>query len=142
MSVINLNQISKIVLKKTQKTNDLKVIEKATFKQWFLNLFRKDKAKTKYVRNTLWLIHAEYTPLEKFLETFETNYGNEFKYNSTTEIFFEKPRVVLWYSNYNHGKEVRYFNTDKEAKEYYSKLREYVKQFDIPFIDFYAENKV
>ena len=64
MSIINLNQISKIVLKKTEKTDEFKVVEEPTFKQWFLNLFRKDKAKTKYVRNTLWLLHAEYTPLE------------------------------------------------------------------------------
>lgn len=142
MSIINLNQISKIVLKKTQKTDEFKVVEEPTFKQWFLNLFRKDKAKTKYVRNTLWLLDAEYTPLEEFLKTFEENYGDSFRYNPVTEKFFEKPRVVLWYSDYNHGKEVRYFDTDKEAKEYYSKLREYVKQFDIPFIDFYAENKV
>jgi len=132
MSIINLNQISKIVLKKTQKTDEFKVVEEPTFKQWFLNLFRKDKAKTKYVRNTLWLLDAEYTPLEEFLKTFEENYGDSFRYNPVTEKFFEKPRVVLWYSDYNHGKEVRYFDTDKEAKEYYSKLREYVKQFDIP----------
>ena len=139
MKIINLNQSNKIVLKKTEKTNDFKVIEKATFTQWFLNLFRKDKVKTKYVKNTLWLIHAEYTPLEKFLETFETNYGNEFKYNSTTEIFFEKPRVILWYSDYNHRREVRYFNTDKEAKEYFDKLITYAKQHDVPFINLYSE---
>ena len=140
MNIINLNQICKIVLKKTQKADELKVIEIATFKQWLLNLFRKNKVKTKYVKNTWWLLHAEYTPLEKFLETFEDNYGNEFKYNSTTEMFFEKPRIVLWYSD--NGKEVRYFNTDKEAKEYFAKLREYAKQLDVPFIDFYAENNV
>lgn len=141
MNIINLNQICKIVLVKTKKTDEFKVVEKPTFKQWFLNLFRKDKTKTKYVRNTLWLLHAEYTPLEEFLKTLEENYGDRFRYNPVTEMFFERPCVVLWYSDYNHGKQVRYFNSDKEAKEYYSKLREYAKQFDIPFIDFYAENK-
>ncbi len=139
MNIINLNQVNKIVLKKTEKTKEFKVVEKATFKQWFLNLFRKNKVKSKYVRNTLWLLHAEYTPLEEFLKTFETNYGDSFRYNSTTEIFFEKPRVVLWYSDYNRGKEVRYFNTDKEAKEYFNKLVAYAKQNDVPFINFYSE---
>ena len=142
MNVINLNQICKIVLKKTEKTNEFKVVEIPTFKQWFLNLFRKKKKKTKYVRNTLWLRHADYTPIEEFFKTFEENYGDRFRYNPVTEMFFERPRVTLWYSDYNNGKEVRYFDTDEEAKEYYSKLREYAKQFDIPFIDFYAENKV
>ena len=139
MNIINLNQICKVVLKKTEKTDEFKIVESPTIKQWFLNLFRKDKVKTKYVKNTWWLIHAEYTPLEKFLETFETEYGNEFKYNSTTEIFFEKPRVILWYSDYNHGREVRYFNTDKEAKEYFDKLITYAKQHDVPFINLYTE---
>lgn len=140
MSIINLNQICKIVLKKTEKTNEFKVVEKPTFKQWFFNLFRKDKAKTKYVKVTFsWSRYSECTPIEEFLKTFEEEYGDRFRYNPVTEKFFEKPRVVLWYSDYSHGKEVRYFNSDKEAKEYYTKLREYAKQFDIPFIDFYSE---
>jgi hypothetical protein len=140
MSIINLNQICKIVLKKTEKTNEFKVVEKPTFKQWFLNLFRKDKAKTKYVKDTFsWSRYGECTPIEEFLKTFEEKYGDRFRYNPATEMFFERPRVVLWYSDYNHGKQVRYFNSDKEAKEYYTKLREYAKQFDIPFIDFYSE---
>ena len=48
-------------------------------------------------------------------------------------------RLILCYSDYNHGNEVRYFNSDKEAKEYYSKLREYAKQHDVPFINLYTE---
>lgn len=141
MNIINLNQICKIVLTKTEKTDKFKVVEKPTFKQWFLNLFRKDKAKTKYVRTTLWLMHVEYIPIEEFFKTFEEEYGDRFRYNPVTEMFFERPRVVLWYSDYDNGKEVRYFDSDKEAKEYYSNLRKYAKQFDIPFIDFQAENK-
>ena len=140
MSVINLNQICKIVLKKTEKTDEFKVVEKPTFKQWFLNLFRKNKAKTKYVRNTLWLIHADYTPIEEFFKTFDKNYGDRFRYNSATETFFEKPRVILWYSDYNHGKEVRYFDTDEEAKEYFNKLIVYAKQNDVPLLNLYSES--
>lgn len=139
MKIINLNQINKIVLKKTKKTNEFKVVEKATFKQWFFNLFRKNKVKSKYVKNTWWILHPEYTPIEEFLETFEDNYGKEFKYNSTTEMFFEKPRVVLWYSDYNHGREIRYFESNKEAEDYFNKLVAYAKQLDIPFINFYSE---
>lgn len=142
MSIINLNQISKIVLTKTEKTDEFKIVEKATFKQRFLNLFHKDKTKTKYVKNTLWSRYGDCTPIEEFFKTFEEEYGDRFRYNPVTEMFFERPHVVLWYSDYNHGKEVRYFNSDKEAKEYFSKLREYAKQFDIPFIDFHAENKI
>lgn len=140
MSIINLNQICKIVLKKTEKTNEFKVVEKPTFKQWFLNLFRKDKAKTKYVKDTFsWSRYGECTPIEEFLKTFEEEYGDRFRYNPTTEIFFERPCVVLWYSDYNHGNEVRYFNSDKEAKEYFDKLIAYAKQYDVPFINFYSE---
>ena len=138
MNIINLNQISKIVLKKTEKTDELKIVERPTFKQWFLNLFRKDKVKTKYVRNTLRFLRAEYTPLEEFLKTFETNYG-DIRYNSSIEIFFKKPRVVLWYSDYNRGKEVRYFESNKEAEDYFNKLVAYAKQLDIPFINFYSQ---
>lgn len=139
MNIINLNQVNKIVLKKREKTDEFKVVERPTFKQWFLNLFRKDKVKTKYVRNTLWLLHAEYTPLEEFLKTFEENYGDRFRYNPVAEIFAEKPCVVLWYSDYNHGKEVRYFDSNKEAEDYFNKLVAYAKQLDVPFINFYSE---
>lgn len=135
MDIINLNQISKIVLINTRKASHLYVVEKTTFKQWFLNLFRKDKVKTKCVANSLWLLHAEYTPLEEFLKEFEDIYGNEYRYNSSTETFFEKPHIVLWYSN-DTSKETRYFDTEKDAKEAFDKLRAYAKQFDIPFIDF------
>ena len=138
MNIINLNQICKIVLKKTEKTDEFKIVELPTVKQWFLNLFRKDKVKTKYVDDG-W---RNYTPIEEFFKTFEENYGDRFRYNPVTEMFFEKPRVVLWFSDYKHGKAVRYFNSDKEAKEYFNKLITYAKQFDIPFINFYVENKL
>lgn len=139
INIINLNQICKIVLKKTEKTDEFKIVEKATFKQWFLNLFHKDKTKTKYVKNTLWSRYCDCTPIEEFFKTFEEEYGDRFRYNPVTEMFFERPRVILCYSDYNHGNEVRYFNSDKEAKEYYSKLREYAKQHDVPFINLYTE---
>ena len=142
MSIINLNQICKIVLKKTETTDEFKIVEKATFRQWFLNLFRKHKTKTKYVKNTLWSRYGDCTPIEEFFKTFEEEYGDKFRYNPVTEMFFEKPCVVLWYCDYNHGRAVRYFNSDKEAKEYFNKLIVYAKQFDIPFIDFYVENKI
>lgn len=143
MNIINLNQISKVVLKKTEKTDEFKIVELPTIKQWFLNLFRKDKVKTKYVKDSFsWSRYGDYIPIEEFFKTFEEEYGDRFRYNPATEMFFERPHVILWYSDYRHGKEVRYFNSDKEAKDYYSKLREYAKQFDIPFIDFHAENKI
>ena len=135
MNIVNLNQICKIVLVKKEKTNDYEWVENSeNFFEWFKNLFRKNKVKKRYIKH--WFGHKYYTS-EEFLKE-KTNYS----ISVTSGIIYEKPRVVLWHSDYNHGKEVRYFDTDKEAKEYYSKLREYVKQFDIPFIDFYAENKV
>ena len=135
MNIINLNQICKIVLKKTEKSDKFKIKELPTVKQWFLNLFRKDKAKTKYVYDG-W---REYIPIEEFFKTFEEDYGDRFRYNPVTEMFFERPCVVLWYSDYNHGKQVRYFNSDKEAKEYFDKLVAYAKQHDVPFINFYSQ---
>ncbi len=136
MNIINLNQICKIVLKKTEKSDEFKVVEKPTFKQWFLNLFRKDKAKTKYVYDDGW---RDYTPIEEFFQTFEENYGDKFRYNPITEMFFEKPCVVLWYADYNHGRAVRYFNSDKEAEECFKKLVTFAKENNVPFTNLYSE---
>ena len=139
MNIINLNQIAKIVyVKLSRADDDLKVIERATPLQWFLNLFRKNKIKNKWVRKCRWPRTDE--PIDKFLETFEKEYGDRYKYSSTSNIFYEKPHIVLWYSDYNHGNEIRYFETDKEANDYFLKLRAYIKQLEVPFINFYTDN--
>lgn len=132
MNIINLNNISKIVFVKKQKTSDYEWVETTeNFSERFKNLFRKNKIKKRYIK--YWFNNIHYT-LEEFLEK-----TKHYSINKTSGIIYKKPHVVLWYSDYSHGKETRYFESDNEAKEYYSKLREYAKQFDIPFIDFYAE---
>ena len=133
MNIINLNQICKIVLVKKEVTSDYEWVESSeNFFEWFKNLFRKNKVKKRYIKH--WLGHQYYTS-EEFLKEF----GHRYAISVTSGIIFEKPCVVLWYSDYNHGKQVRYFDSNKEAEDYFNKLVAYSKQFDIPFINFYSE---
>ena len=132
MNIVNLNQICKIVLVKKEKTNDYEWVENSeNFFEWFKNLFRKKKKKKRYIKH--WFGHKYYTS-EEFLKE-KTNYS----ISVTSGIIYEKPRVVLWYSDYNQGKEVRYFDSNKEAEDYFNKLVAYAKQVDVPFINFYSE---
>jgi hypothetical protein len=104
--------------------------------QWFLNLFRKNKIKKRmffykwgYPDN----IH-KMEEMESFLQA-----NQEYEYKPYLDVFYEKAHVVIWYSDYNHGNEIRYFDTDKEAKEFFDKIIAYAKQTNVPFLNFYAE---
>ena len=133
MNIVNLNQVCKIVLVKKEKTNDYIWVEiSENFFEWFKNLFRKNKVKKRYIKPD-WYAHKYYTS-EEFLKE-KTNYT----ISVTSNIIYEKPHVVLRYSDYNRGKEVRYFDSNKEAEDYFNKLVAYAKQLDIPFINFYSE---
>lgn len=133
MNIINLNQISKIVLVKKEKTSDYEWVEiSENFFEWFKNLFRKNKVKKRYIKHD-WYARKYYTS-EEFLKE-KTHYS----ISVTSGIIYEKPHVVLWYSDYNRGKEVRYFESNKEAEDYFNKLVAYAKQLDIPFINFYSQ---
>ena len=133
MNIVNLNQVCKIVLVKKEKTNDYIWVEiSENFFEWFKNLFRKNKVKKRYIKPD-WYAHKYYTS-EEFLKE-KTNYT----ISVTSNIIYEKPHVVLRYSDYNRGKEVRYFDSNKEAEDYFNKLVTYAKQLDIPFINFYSE---
>lgn len=133
MNIVNLNQVCKIVLVKKEKTNDYIWVEiSENFFEWFKNLFRKNKVKKRYIKHD-WYAHKYYTS-EEFLKE-KTNYT----ISATSNIIYEKPHVVLWYSDYNRGKEVRYFDSNKEAEDYFNKLVAYAKQLDIPFINFYSQ---
>lgn len=133
MNIVNLNQVCKIVLVKKEKTNDYIWVEiSENFFEWFKNLFRKNKVKKRYIKPD-WYAHKYYTS-EEFLKE-KTHYS----ISATSGIIYEKPHVVLWYSDYNRGKEVRYFDSNKEAEDYFNKLVAYAKQLDIPFINFYSQ---
>ena len=133
MNIVNLNQVCKIVLVKKEKTNDYIWVEiNENFFEWFKNLFRKNKVKKRYIKHD-WYAHKYYTS-EEFLKE-KTNYA----ISATSGIIYEKPHVVLRYSDYNRGKEVRYFESNKEAEDYFNKLVAYAKQLDVPFINFYSE---
>ena len=133
MNIVNLNQVCKIVLVKKEKTNDYIWVEiSENFFEWFKNLFRKNKVKKRYIKPD-WYAHKYYTS-EEFLKE-KTNYA----ISATSGIIYEKPHVVLRYSDYNRGKEVRYFDSNKEAEDYFNKLVAYAKQLDIPFINFYSQ---
>ena len=133
MNIVNLNQVCKIVLVKKEKTNDYIWVEiNENIFEWFKNLFRKNKVKKRYIKRD-WYAHKYYTS-EEFLKE-KTHYS----ISATSGIIYEKPHVVLRYSDYNRGKEVRYFESNKEAEDYFNKLVAYAKQLDIPFINFYSQ---
>lgn len=133
MNRINLNKVCKITFVKKQKTNHYEWVESSeNFFEWFKNLFRKNKVKKRYIKH--WFGHKYYTS-EEFLKEF----GHHYAISVTSDIIYQKSHVVLWYSDYKHGNEIRYFDTNKEAENYFNKLLAYAKQFDIPFIDFYSE---
>lgn len=137
MNIVNLNQICKIVYVERKQSDDVNVVEEAAnVTQWFKNLFRKNKVKTNYFVY-IWEYPAERHPMDEldgFLEEHDS-----YVYSDIVNRFYEKAHVVLWYSDYKHGKEVRYFDTDREAKEYFNKLVAYAKQNGVPFINFYSE---
>lgn len=133
-SIINLNNICKIVLKKKEKSYDFEWVTTQTFSQWFMNLFRKDKLTTSYVRHYPTRDYYISTDIEKDLLG-EEWFNKKYEYNSATKIFFEKPHVVLWYSDFNHSYEIRYFESNKEATDYFNKLNDYTQKQNVPFIN-------
>ena len=136
-SIINLNNICKIVLRKKEKTDDFKWVTRQTFSQWFMNLFRKDKLTTSYVRHYPTCDYYIATDIEKDLLG-EEWFNKKYEYNSATKIFFEKPHVALWYSDFNHSYEIRYFESNKEATDYFNKLNDYAQKQNVPFINMHA----
>lgn len=133
-SIINLNNICKIVLKKKEKSYDFEWVTTQTFSQWFMNLFRKDKLTTSYVRHYPTRDYYISTDIEKDLLG-EEWFNQKYEYNSATKMFFEKPHVVLWYSDFNHSYEIRYFESNKEATDYFNKLNDYAQKQNVPFIN-------
>ena len=137
-SIINLNYICKIVLKKKEKSYDFEWVTTQTFSQWFMNLFRKDKLTTSYVKHYPTRDYYIATDIEKDLLG-EEWFNQKYEYNSATKMFFEKPHVVLWYSDFNHSYEIRYFESYKEATDYFNKLNDYAQKQNVPFINMDAE---
>ena len=133
-SIINLNNICKIVLKKKEKSYDFEWVTTQTFSQWFMNLFRKDKLTTSYVKHYPTRDYYIATDIEKDLLG-EEWFNQKYEYNSATKMFFEKPHVVLWYSVFNHSYEIRYFESNKEATDYFNKLNDYAQKQNVPFIN-------
>ena len=133
-NIINLNNICKIVLRKKEKTDDFKWVTRQTFSQWFMNLFRKDKLTTSYVKFRLKGDCYIVTDIEKDLLG-EEWFNKKYEYNSATKIFFKKPHVALWYSDFNHSYEIRYFESNKEATDYFNKLNDYAQKQNVPFIN-------
>lgn len=132
--MINMNQICKIVLVKERKTDDYKWVETQTSSQWFKNLFRKNKIKDRYV--------TDYLEIEKYTEEDLERFNDEhyeYRYSPSSQNFYEKSHVTLFYADANYSSQRRYFDTNKEAKAYFDKLVTFAKQNDVPFLNFYSE---
>ena len=135
MDIINLNQVSKIILTKKHVTKNIEVHEHPeSFLQWFKNFFRKNKVKKKYFKYK-WTYPEDFFTLEEvndFLEKYKA-----YTFNPTIEKFYQKASVTLYYSE--NRMETRYFESDKEASAYFDKLVEYAKENNVPFINFYSQ---
>ncbi len=129
--ITNLNQVCKIVLVNKRKNDVFQW--KYTISELFHNLFKKKKVKPSSIR----YIFDYYDNVESLIK--ENWFKKCYEYDNITRTFYEKAHVTLWYSDYSHGKETRYFETDKEAKNYFNKLVTYAKQNDVPFINVYAD---
>ena len=134
MEIVNLNCIRKICLVKKQKTNAYKWIETVTFYQWFKNLFRKknNKLKNRYVR----YYHNGYYYTKSEIKNIFNKDNEQYEYNENLDIFFKKAHVILKYSDSKASTEVRYFNSNKEAEEFFKKLQVFAHENNIPFINF------
>ena len=139
MEIVNLNCIRKICFVKKRKTNAYQWIETVTFSQWFKNLFRgKDnKLKNRYVS---YYLNGYYHTKSEVKDILNDD-NKKYEYNENLDIFFEKAHVVLKYSDSNTYPEVRYFNSNKEAEEFFKKLQVFAHDNNIPFINFEIENE-
>lgn len=129
--ITNLNQVCKIVLVNKRKNDVFQW--RYTISEVFHNLFKKKKVKPSSIK----YIIDYYDNVESLIK--ENWFKKQYEYDNVTRTFYEKAHVTLLYSDYSHGKETRYFETDKEAKDYFNKLVTYAKQNNIPFINFYAD---
>ena len=134
MELVNLNCIRKICFVKKHKTNVYKWIETVTFSQWFKNLFRRkeNKLKNRYVR----YYHNGYYYTKSEIKNIFNKDNEQYEYNENLDIFFKKAHVILHYSDSNASTEVRYFNSNKEAEEFFKKLQVFAHENNIPFINF------
>ena len=134
MEIVNLNCIRKICFVKKHKTNVYKWIETVTFSQWFKNLFRRkeNKLKNRYVR----YYHNGYYYTKSEIKNIFNKDNEQYEYNENLDIFFKKAHVILHYSDSNASTEVRYFNSNKEAEEFFKKLQVFAHENNLPFINF------
>ena len=130
MEIVNLNRVRKINLVKKRKTDDY-VWRKITWFEKFLNKFRKEKLRQRYIADT-WFGHETYNSADEFNE----KCGDKYWCYLIGEQIYEKPHINIWFG-YDDW-ETRYFDSDKEAKDFFIKLKTYVKENNIPFIDFYS----
>ena len=133
MEIVNLNCIRKISLVKKQRTIDFKWIESVTFSQWFKNLFRRkeNKLKNRYFIYQM----CDFYPESEINNVFNKDNVN-YEYDENLDMFFKKAHVILKYSDRKALPEVRYFNSDEEAEEFFKKLQVFAHENNIPFINF------
>lgn len=133
MEIVNLNCIRKISLVKKQRTIDFKWIESVTFSQWFKNLFRRkeNKLKNRYFIYQMCVFYPE-SEINNVFNKDNVNY----EYDENSDMFFKKAHVILRYSDEESLPEVRYFNSNKEAEEFFKKLQVFAHENNIPFINF------
>lgn len=134
MELVNLNCIRKICFVKKQKTDVYEWFETVTFSQWFKNLFRRkeNKLKNTYIRTYL---NDYYYTKSEIKELFSKD-NAKYEYDENLNIFFKKAHVILKYSDSKASTEVRYFNSNKEAEEFFKKLQVFAHENNIPFINF------
>ena len=133
MEIVNLNCIRKISLVKKQRTIDFEWIESVTFSQWFKNLFRRKENKLK--NRCLCYQMCVFYPESEINNVFNKD-NVKYEYDENSDIFFKRAHVILGYSDIESLPEVRYFNSDEEAEEFFKKLQVFANDNNIHFINF------
>ena len=141
MEIVNLNQVRKIVFSPRKVTDLYKwaEIKHTTFKQWFLNLFKskdnKEYTKERFIIEALCYSDNTYDTAEDF----NSQNGEEFYAEPNSKLIFRKAFVSIVYASKDIHSEYFYFDSNKQAKEYFDKINKYAQEHNVPFINFEAE---
>lgn len=132
--ITNLNNVEHICLiHESSKNHDYCVYEEKYYKNFWYWILRKSE-KRKTIQDSNWVgtrfVH-KYT-IDEFKEK---KYG--FYIVPGTDTIIKKAHVKILYTD--NDSEIKFFDNDKEAEEYFNKLRAYAHENNVPFIDFNYE---
>ena len=139
MEIVNLNQVRKIVFspRKVSTLYKWTEIQHTTFKHWFLNMIKR-KDNKEHTKERL-ITAAFFDDTYDTAEDFNIQNGEEFYAEPNSKLIFRKAFVSIVYASKDIHSEYFYFDSNKQAKEYFDKINKYAQEHNVPFINFEAE---